>query len=92
MNTHDTTTKHNPAKCHCRRCRPLERPCGCSGCAAYDATKTKTVKVRVITEYTAKVPEGWTAEQILFQWGCSDSIEIKQAEELPAEITEEAKP
>lgn len=50
---------------------------------------TKTVKIRIVTEYTAEVPEGWTDENILFHWGCSDSIEIKQTEELPAEITEE---
>lgn len=51
--------------------------------------KTKTVIVRMTTEYTAEVPESWTEKNIIFQWGCSDLIEIKQAEDLPLEIIEE---
>lgn len=48
--THDMSQTHDPAQCHCVRCRPLERPCACTHCERH---KYPTAAYRITDDMLA---------------------------------------
>jgi membrane protease subunit (stomatin/prohibitin family) len=37
--SHDMSKPKHHKDCQCRRCKPLERPCGCKHCEEFDNDK-----------------------------------------------------